>query len=182
MNFYLYNDGLDLEKVLVRPVADGDGYGGFVAKLLSEHTDYDFMATVVNDQAGMQCRDRSGHWCAVEPGPLLVNIGKAQQLLAGDRYCGGDIVGGNMRALPHRVVVYGPTERAVRAQLESMQRRISIVGVSEPNGDEAGLVTWDPEKGVLHAVAGLEHCKFWQFLVRKVPEASQDDSTGRVGP
>lgn len=179
VNFFLYNDGLDLERVPIRPIRDERGRDGFAATLLIEHTDYDLVASVVNDRVGLQARDVDGRWRSVEPGPLLINTGKAMQLLAGDRYHAGEIVGGNMRALPHRVVVSGFSEASVREQLAALQRRISIVGVTEPHGERARLQTWDPHERRLHPAAGLEHAVFWQFLVRKVPPAPADPAQPR---
>lgn len=176
MNFYLYNDDTALEKVPIRAIVDDQGRHGFAATLLREHADYDFVASVVNNQVGLQARDRDGQWRSVEAGSLLINTGKAMQLLAGDRYCDGEIVGGNMRAIPHRVVVQGYSEQAVRDQLESLQKRISIVGVTEPHGDNATLITWDAANERLFPVAGLQHCKFWQFLTRRVPPADRQPS------
>ncbi|MDX1500773.1 MAG: hypothetical protein R3325_00305 [Thermoanaerobaculia bacterium] len=181
LNFYLY-DGADsdLERTEIRPVEDLEGNRGFAATLLHEHSDYDFVASVVNNMTGLQARDRQGRWHRVEPGPLLLNVGKAMQLLAGDRYENGRIVGDAMRAIPHRVVLQGATREAVREQLESVRRRISIVGVTEPHGEEASLLSWDRERGELYPVPGLEHCKFWQFLTRNIPDPPAVEGESRT--
>jgi len=180
LNFYLFDRGRELERVAIRPVVDRQGERGYAATLLHEHSDYDLVASVVNNMTGLQARDREGLWHRVEPGRLLLNVGKAMQLLAGDRYEEGRIVGEAMRALPHRVVLQGPTREAVRRQLEAVRRRISIVGVTEPHGERATLLSWDRERRRLYPVAGLEHCKFWQFLTRRIPEPEEAGDASRA--
>lgn len=170
LNFYFYDDGEQLDRMPIHRI-EGDGASRYEATLLVEHADSDLVASVVNDQAGLEARDRAGRWRRVPSGSLLVNTGMTLQLLAGGEYRGGNVVGGSLRSIPHRVVVEGESPETVRRQLEGLVRRISIVGVTEPHGEEASLVTWDAEAGALRPVAGLEHCKFWQFLLRRVPPA-----------